>query len=109
MLDIQCTQSGNAGLAGSGPVVLKMDESLGLSRPLLQAGCTYMLPPREEIRRIGEITFYSASSSSWDFWNEQDPREDTFKDPPSRPLGPSSPCPGSSRDELKQYLNVGAA
>lgn len=101
MLDIQCTQSGNVGLAGSGPVVLKIDESLEFSRP--------MCPPRDKIRRMGKITFYTASSSSWDSWSEQEPREDTFKHPPSLPLGPTSPCPGSSRDELKQYSNVGAA
>lgn len=79
MLDIQCTQSGNVGLAGSGPVALKIDESLRFSMPLLQAGCTDMLPPRDEIRRMGKITFCTASSSSWDSWNEQEPREDTFK------------------------------
>lgn len=38
---------------GLDQVVLRMDESLGFSRPF-QAGCTYMLAPKDEVKTMGE-------------------------------------------------------
>lgn len=38
---------------GLDQIVLRMDESLGFSRPF-QAGCTYMLAPKDEVKTMGK-------------------------------------------------------